>query len=115
MQKYKKHLILSSIYIFLYILINLIYYLSNININIINTLILILNLSYIGIISYNIAKKNNNKGIVIGCIITSVIIAIIFILSLILKIPITYKTIIYYTLILLVSTMSSIISKNVKK
>lgn len=73
------------------------------------------NLITFAFIAYNIAKNNKRKGIVIGLITSLIIIASIIILSLIFKTNFSYKNIIYYLLITLSCTFSSIMSKNIKK
>ena len=115
LKKYKKYLIYSSIFIIFYLIISLIYLLSNVKYNFISLIILIFNLITFAFIAYNIAKNNKRKGIVIGLIISSIIIVSIIILSLIFKVNFSYKNIIYYLLIVLTCTSSSIMSKNIKQ
>ena len=115
MYKYKKHIIISLIFLITYILLNYIYLISNISYNIISSLLTLLYLLIFTIISFKIAKNSKYKGIYIGLSIGLIFIIILFILSLLFKCNISYKTIIYYFLILLSTIFASILSKNIKR
>ena len=115
MLKYKKYLLIGLTYFLLNIIISLIYYFGNFSYGILSIIILLINLLYIFIINYLISIKINNKGIVIGLSTSSIIVLIMFILSLLFKVNVTSKTFIYYLIIILISISSSILSKNIKK
>ena len=115
MIKFRKYFIFTGIILLFNILICLLYYFSNISYNIINTITLITNLVFFVTFGFMIAKNSKSKGIFIGLKTSSIIIIILFILTLIFKYDFNVKNIIYYLLVILSTTFGSIISKNLKK
>ena len=115
MMKLKKYFILSSIIIIFNLIISLIYMLSNISYNVISSISLIFYLISFMALGFIIAKKSKNKGLIIGLKTSSIVIVILFILSLLFRCVFNINNIIYYLLILLSILFGSIISKNIKR
>ena len=109
----KNNIILISLLFITLFILAFIYKISNISYSTIKTIVVILNIIFIFIISFNYAKNKEQKGIIIGLKTGIIYILILFILSLLFK---TFRIIslIYYALILLSSILGSIISKNKK-
>ena len=115
MLRFKKYFIFAGIFISYYLLISLIYLLTNISYNVISSILLISYIILFTLLSFIIAKKSNKKGIIIGLELSSIYIVILLLLSLLFKCNINFNSIVYYLIILLSSLFGSILSKNLKK
>ena len=115
MLKFKKYFIFTGIIILFNLFISLLYLLTNISYNIISSIILIFNLISFMILGFIVSKKSKSKGLIIGLKTSSIIILILFILTLLFKCGFNVNNIIYYLLIMLSVIFGSILSKNVKK
>ena len=114
MLKFKKYFILTGILILFSLLINLLYLLTNIPYSVISSITLIFYLIFFIILGFIIAKNKKSKGIITGLKTSSIIIIILFILTLLFKYNFSVKNIIYYLLVMLSTIFGSIISKNIK-
>ena len=115
MSKYKKEIAFSLTFLLLLLILNFIYLISAIPYNIISSILLVTYLLSFIVFSFQISKKSKHKGIYIGLSIGFIILILLFLLSLLCKCNLSYKTIIYYTLIVLSSLFGSILAKNIKR
>lgn len=83
--------------------------------NLVHKINIFINLILVFIYSHNCTKNNSDKGYKIGFKSGLKILLILFILNIITFNNFSFKTLIYYLIILLVSISSSIISKNRQK
>lgn len=114
--KYSK---LITYFILIEILISFIlgiFNLLNINSGITSIISFISNIILFFIISYINGKKTNKKGLIEGLIISLILVSILFTISLIFFIKsLSYKTLIYYLCLIIVSLIASTIGKNKKE
>ena len=114
-----KNLLKSILYFFIFVLVtNIIItffnYFNLLNSNIINLLKFITPVLGIFGISYYLGKKSVKKGYLEGLKLGSIIILVFLIISLILK-SFGLKNLVYYLILLLISTLGSMIGINRKK
>ncbi len=114
-----KNLYMSLIYFFASILIGTIFitifnYFNILNNNIITSLKLIIPLLSLFISSYILGTKSNKRGYIEGLKLGSIIIIIFLVVTLITK-SFTIRTLLYYSILLLTSTLGSMIGINKKK
>lgn len=114
MLKLKKYFILTGAVIIINIIISLFYFFTNVSYNTISSILMISYLISFAIIGFLTANKNNSKGIIIGLKTSSIIIILLFLLTLLLKLNFNVKNIIYYLLVMLSTIFGSVISKNIK-
>ncbi len=115
MSKLKKNLMLFGFILTINLFISILYLFTNISYNIISSILIIINIIFLSIISFNIAKRSKQKGIFIGLelgIITSIV---FLLLALIFKYEIKINSLLYYIIIILSSMLAAIFSKNIKK
>ena len=115
MKKYLKHITLLLLYIILNIFYSILYLNSDTTYNIISKFIIITFLFFYVILNFFFIKRSNSKAIVCGLKIGVVTILIFLIMSFILKCSLSFKSIIYYLILLMVSITSCVIFKNIKK
>ena len=113
--KFKKNLYLILILFSLAIILSVIYLLANISFDIISTILLVLTLVFAFLVGYLYSLNNHDKGIISGLKIGLIVIIIMFIISLLLKVPFKPTRLIYYVIIILSSIFGSVVSKNIKK
>lgn len=109
--RFKNYLYLMLIVLISSLILAILYLFSNINYNIISTILIIINIIFTFLLGYLYSLRKNEKGLISGLKVGSLYIIIIFFISLILH-AFKLNSLMYYGIILLSTILGAIVGKN---